>query len=162
MVFKPIIALRHTKKNQSLFNKIKSKVIKFWTKSDYFHVELILNNNWISADDKLGLSINELHELNKEDWTYIELPKIALTDNQYLTFEYFISANLNRGYDWKGIFLSQFVHLNTHDNSKFFCSEIVAKILQLLYYREFINIIPNNCSPETIYQLTKHYATASN
>lgn len=147
----PILAFKHATSSTKLIDKLQANAVKIWTRSKYFHVELILNDMWISSDTDTGLSIKQLKPLKHDNWEYIELEPVTITQYQYTTLMLFLKQRENSGYDWLGIFLSQFISINTHNKDKYFCSEIVAKILQMLYVTHYLDVIPNNMSPKDIY-----------
>lgn len=155
----PILAFKHSTSTTKLVDKLQINAVKLWTRSKYFHVELILNNKWISADTNTGLRINELKELTHDNWEYIQLDPVTVTSDQYDKLMLFIKKYENTGYDWLGIFLSQFISINTHNRNKYFCSEAVAKILQMLYMTLYLDILPNNMSPKDIYNLHTNITT---
>jgi len=135
--------------------KIAAKLVKFGTRSQYFHVEMAINNKWISANTSRGIELFELTELHNDHYDYYELDVDELTDIQYKKFWKYIESQSGSGYDWMGIFLTQFINLDWESKSKWFCSEIVTKILQLLYVEEFLDCKPNRISPREIFDVVK-------
>lgn len=143
LAFKPI------DKNKSWVGK----VISFWTRSVYYHVELILDKYWISSNaDEKGVTIKELKPL-KYNWEYKDLGTITLTEEQYHKIISFIESQRSKKYDWLGIIFSQTFPFKWHSRNKWFCSEIVTKILQLLLVEEVINKDPTDMSPADIAKL---------
>ena len=52
------------------------KIIRFWTKSKYSHVEIIINDVWVSSNPKVGVTVNSLRPLtNKWDYIDVKVPK---------------------------------------------------------------------------------------
>jgi len=150
------IALKkNSNKNHSWFNNFEEKAIQWWTNSDFFHSEIIIDNTWISAFTKEGIQSHSLKPL-KENWEYLDFGEIEVSDEQYSKIIDWINKQENKPYDWKGIFLSQFLSLNGQNNEKWFCSEICCKILQLFLVEEYLDVVPNNMSPGDMYKLSKH------
>ena len=117
--------------DSSRFFKLSAKAISWWTKSEYYHCELIIDKKWISSHPNLGgVAIRDLKPLS-ENWDYYKLDLPELTEEQQMVLWTYIYKQLDTGYDWKGIFLSQFFKFGLNADSKWFCSEIVAKLLQL-------------------------------
>ena len=146
------LAFKKVNKDTSVIGKI----ISWWTKSQYHHVEIIVDGNWISSDSDTGVVVRELKPF-KDNWDYIKLPPIGICNNHYSFLNNYIN-NLNGGkYDWKGIIFSQTIPLGLHNKDKWFCSELVTKLLQLMLVEEVIDIDPNLVSPRDLYDIfSKH------
>lgn len=139
--------------DSSLFTKISAKAISWWTKHPYYHCELIFKNKWISSHPDLGgVRLLPLKEL-RPTWDYykINLPEISTEQEEILWG--FLQEQINTGYDWKGIFLSQFMKLGINSDTKWFCSEIVVKLLQLMYCKTLIDYVPNKISPADLFRI---------
>ena len=151
---KIIIAQKHSS-DGVWYNKILESIIKLWTRSKYYHSEIIIENKWITSDHKYGLYTKLLlYKIDKTfDYFLIEVPEIS--EEQQEIFWRFLKNNEGTGYDWKGIFLTQGFRLNIHSHDKWFCSEIVAKILQMLYKEEFLDVNPATVSPGKLDKLIK-------
>lgn len=129
------------------------KVIGWWTNSLYYHVELIVGDYWISSNaESKGVTISPLQPL-KHTWEYYDLGTIELLENQFEVFKDFIKQQEHKKYDWLGIILSQTIKLNWHSSNKWFCSEIVTKLLQLLLVKDVLNLDPNKVSPADLARL---------
>lgn len=151
-----IICFKHTiEKDKPLIKRINASLVKFWTKSKYYHVEMVYKNKLISSDTKSGVHILDEFELNKEYYDLFKIQIPELTDYQNEVFWKFLESEKETGYDWLGIFLSQFLFLDNESEDKWFCSEIVSKVLQLLYCKDFIGIKPSKNSPEDIFKILK-------
>ena len=146
------LAFKKVNKNTSVIGKI----ISWWTKSQYHHVEIILDGKWISSDSDTGVVVRELKPL-KDDWDYVTLPSISLCNKHYSFLSKYID-NLNGDeYDWKGIIFSQTIPLGLHNKDKWFCSELVTKLLQLMLVEEVIDIDPNLVSPRDLHDIFNKY-----
>ena len=147
---------RDTGPNPSIIDNIKANLIKLWDNADYFHIEIGINNQWIAAHTTKGVQIDPFEEHRDETFDYFELEVPDLTEQQQKVFDDFLNSQLGSGYDWVGIYLSQLLYLNWEHPTKWFCSEIVAKILQLYYVDEFIDCTPNKLSPQDVFKLIEH------
>ncbi len=110
---------------------ISNKLISWWTKSEFVHVEMIINNKWISSNsDTGGVTIANLRPL-KDNWTYIDIniPNYYNTVNNTMNFIY---NQKDRKYDWCGLLCSQIFKTTIDTKNRWFCSEIVAEILKKL------------------------------
>jgi len=125
------------------------KSICWYTKSDYYHVELVINNTWVSVFPETGVKLNTLRPL-KDTWDYVALKDITLTKEQYQLFSKFLREQENKNYDGLGIFLSQIIPLKIENEHKWFCSELVVKLLQMLYVEQTFYLVPALTSPGTL------------
>jgi hypothetical protein len=151
-----VLAFKHSQpENDAWYWKLAAKVIKWGTRSNFFHVEIAVGDKWIGAHTERGIEIHPFDPIHDKTFDYYELVIEDLTESQMKKFWAFVTAQAGTGYDWKGIYLTQVLNLNWENKSKWFCSEIVAKMLQLLYVEEFINIKPNQASPQTIFDVAQ-------
>lgn len=140
-----------------LTTKLASKGIKRWTNPKYYHVELVIDSVWYSSRTDHGLRSLPLKELN-DSYDYY---KLAILPSKYAIkhLHRFVEDNKDTGYNWLGIGLSQFIPVTTHNRDKWFCSEVVVKMLQTLGVYESIDMDPNRVSPEDVHQLVKLIST---
>lgn len=137
------VAFKKKKPGMSFVNK----VICWWTKSKYYHVELIIGNKWISSNpDVGGVTINDLQPLN-DNWDYCALKPIEITTEQSTKILTWINSQSDKKYDWSGIIHSMVFPFGMHDNNKWFCSEICTAILKLYLQEEVLQVQPNTVSP---------------
>ena len=133
-----------------------ASLVKWGTKSDYFHVEIALDGKWIGAHTARGI---EVHAYDPNHFNpyfdYYELEIDDITDVQREKFWKWVDGEVGSGYDWLGIYLTQFLFMDWESKDKWFCSEIVCKMLQMLFVEEFIDEKPNRSSPQTIFNLLK-------
>lgn len=103
---------------------IYSRVVRWWTKSDYSHVELVLANRraWSSSFEDGGVRA-KLIDFDPARWDLVDLPP-ALEQAAVAWFE----AHRGAGYDLVGNL--QFVLSPIpHSRRRWFCSEAVAAAL---------------------------------
>jgi hypothetical protein len=126
-------------------------LIKWGTKSDYFHIEIAFDEKWIGAHTHEGIEVHEL-DINHRNpqFDYFELEIDGITKNQKTKFWEWMEGEAGSGYDWIGIYLTQFLFMDWESKDKWFCSEIVAKVLQMLYVDGFLDVKPNRLSPQDI------------
>lgn len=128
---------------------IPAKLIGKFIKSKYYHTELIINDLWISSNTKEGVTIKERFETN-EEWDYYEFPVMEILEKDYETILSYIRKQDDKSYDYLGIVLSQFIPFSIHNRQKYFCSEIVTRVLQLFLIEEVLDLVPNNTSPKDL------------
>jgi len=130
------------------------KLISWWTKSEFVHVEIIIGDMWISSVEGTGVHIKQLKPL-KDTYVYHKLRDAVMTESQYLDIKEWICQQENAKYDNTGIVLSQIIPIRYDSRTKWFCSEIVTKILQLLGYKEVFNLLPHLIDPGFLTRLFK-------
>jgi len=149
-----ILAFKHTPDDGiAWYWRWAAKITKWGTKSDFFHVEIAIDDKWIGAHTEKGIEIHPFQELYDKTFDYYELIVEDLTESQHIKFWEFVKAQEKTGYDWKGIYLTQVIKIDLESKKKWFCSEIVSKILQMLYVKPFIDMKPSRASPQTVFNL---------
>ena len=141
------------KPHWNFITKFMSKVVQYWTGSNYYHVELILEDKWISSNTKSGVHIHSLKPLRDTSFDYFEFTVPEYTLEQRKVLWDFLRRQTSTGYDWKGIFLSQGIALDIEKHDRWFCSEIVTRILQQLYVSNLMDVKPSRVSPARLYDI---------
>lgn len=130
------------------------KTISKLTKSKYYHVEIIIDNLWVSAvDTPLGVTISRLEPLRHSHWDYVDLGTKFLSQESYNTIMDFISKQEGKKYDYFGIIFSHLFPFTLHSKNKLFCSEIVTMILQFFLEAKVLGLQPNTLSPKDLARL---------
>ena len=138
-------------------NSFLSKLIGLWTNSIYCHVELILpGEEWISSRLENGVHVRTGKPKDYKNYDYLELP-FTLTDSQYNILKRCLDKQKDAKYDKFGIVLSQIIPLGTQRTDRWFCSELVCKLCQLLYLEEVQSFEPQFTSPQDLYEVFKKY-----
>ena len=115
------------------------KVIKWWTKSQYSHVEVVVGNTWISSSPRDGgVRSMRMESYNAEHWDIIDYPGVTSGD----VFDLFRRTK-GDDYDFIGIFFSQVLPLGVQSKSKWYCSEWAAEL----------KYVKTNLSPKELYEL---------
>ena len=118
------------------------KVIKWWTKSQYSHVEVVVGNTWISSSPRDGgVRSMRMESYNAEHWDIIDYPGVTSGD----VFDLFRRTK-GDDYDFIGILFSQVLPLGIQSKSKWYCSEWTAK---LKYKNSKLN-------PQELYELVSN------
>jgi len=116
------------------------KLIGWWTKSKYIHAELIIDDNWITSNPETGFSIKTLG-------------RVKLTSKHMDILANWIDGIKGTKYDYLGILMSQFLPLSIDNRHKYFCSEVVTRILQIIGYEEVLDLLPQNVSPADLAEI---------
>ena len=143
-------------------NGFMSKLIKWWTKSRYSHVEIIIPSKdgkfesgfWLSANGKKGVRMKPLIlPLNTKSWDYLD---VEVDENKYDDVMKKIEKITEYKYATKDLFLVQVFGLDKMESRKrMFCSESVCEVLKSFEDRK-IRILDIPCvdfSPEDLYRL---------
>ena len=136
------------------YGRYGDKIIAWKTSSEYSHVEIILEQEWISSMTGVGVHIKKLRPLSAQ-WRYVTLPKIVMTKERYYIIMNWIREQEGKEYDSCGIICSQVLPFSIHRKDKWFCSELVCKILQLFGVNEVNDLLPQNESPEDLAKIFK-------
>lgn len=123
------------------------KMISIWTRSIYYHTEIVVDGYRVISRPGHGLVIDKSMPKDVENWDIVTFPNLSVTDAEYDKIFKWLWAQEGKKYDIKGIFLSQILKLNTHSHDRWFCSEIATTILQLFNVPKSEDLIPNNVSP---------------
>ena len=102
------------------------KLIRWWTHSEFSHVELIINDTWHTSSIRDG-GVRKRHSTARptENWVFV-----AVDIDTEKAVELFNEIE-GMSYDWFGIAFSQFIKADGHEREKWFCSEVVALMMQL-------------------------------
>ena len=119
---------------------IVDKLIRWWTKSEYSHVELIIGDYWYSISPRDTYVRKKIIDYKEDHWDIIDIDARYSPGYALLFYEKIKGSK----YDWAGILLSQVLPLNVHDRKRWFCSEFVAATLKIDN--------PNRYSPEDLYK----------
>ena len=118
------------------------KVVRWWTKSQYSHVEVIVGDTWISSSPRDGgVRSMRMESYNAEHWDIIGYPGVSASD----VFDLFRNTKGSK-YDFIGILFSQVLPIGLHSNTKWYCSEWAAEL-------KYDN---TNISPQELYELVSN------
>ena len=118
-----MIRVAFYKGNGTIFDKL----IRWWTRSKYSHVEIIIDNIWYSASPRAGCVRAAYIDAINNHWDYIIISCSLQTKQEILNA---INSQLGKPYDIIGILLSQIFPLGVDDPSAWFCSELCSCALQ--------------------------------
>lgn len=128
-------------------NDIIAKLIQWWTSSDFYHVEMMMGNIWIRSHfNQGGVSIVTDKEPTFSDFTCHEF-SVELTKRQHDDLLIWLRSKHASRYDFLGILLSTIIPARIDDPNRWFCSELVTKILQLLLVDKTYDLTPNMITP---------------
>jgi hypothetical protein len=143
-------------------NGIVGRLIKWWTKSDYCHVEILLPGSdgkfepgvWLSANGRKGVRLKPIiWPLNETDWDYID---VEVPDENYDNALKHINKILQYKYATKDLFLVQMFKLDKLESRhRMFCSESVCSVLKAFKEEKIskFDIPCVNFSPEDLYRI---------
>ena len=100
--------------------------IRFWTRSIYSHVELAIVHadgsppiivSSSGRDGGVRFKTYSTEKLNSDKWALVDVTGQVNFDE----LSKFTATHHGKAYDFKGIFLSQFLPLKRHNKNKYFC-----------------------------------------
>lgn len=123
------------------------KLIRWYTDSPYSHCELVFSDgSFFSSSPRDGGVRFKVINPCPAQWDFIDLP---LTLEQESMCRKIAALYEGKKYDWLGIYLSQIIKLNLQDRKRWFCSEIIIRVLQTVGL--FIDEIAERNSPEDLH-----------
>ena len=144
-----IVTLAFKSESKNFTSNLGAWLVKAWTRSDYYHVELIINDIWISSSPSSGVHSRPLEPL-KDTYVYID---VEVDGRRLSRVNKFIKEQEGKNYDWAGIVWAQVFKITRGEHqSKWFCSEIDAEILKRFGKSE-INKKSATYSPGDLYNL---------
>ena len=99
------------------------KLIAWWTKSEFSHVELIHEGWWYSTSPRDGEVRRKRIVYNEDNWKFVDVE----LDEEWLAGVF--SKTKGQKYDWINIFLTQVVPLGIENKEKWICSEWCGYVL---------------------------------
>lgn len=135
-------------------NDLLSRLIKWWTRSKYYHVELVVNDKRISSDIERDVMVRSKHLVDPTDsGDAVYNTTVTVTKEQYEILMRWLTKVNGSKYDTLGILLSQILKSRVDDPNKWFCSELTTKVLQILTIEDVIDLTPNMLSPGDLARL---------
>lgn len=131
-----------------------AKAIKWYTKSEFSHCEILIDGESFIADFGINLTKYKLNEYPSEKWVQFDIP-VECSVQDFEIIKRYLNDQIGAKYDSMGIFLSQLFPLGINSNSKWFCSEFVTKILQLFLVEEVLDLQCNKVSPGALFNILK-------
>jgi len=135
---------------------LRDRFIRWWTKSSYSHVELVVPNNggWIGIYPPHNpvVKLNNPDIYNGNDWDFISM---SVTDCQLKTILNFYEETKGQSYDWVGMILSHITPFKIRRTNKWYCSEWVAYALSLSGIMDWENLAlykSNRLPPQKLYE----------
>ena len=123
------------------------RLIRWWTKSDYSHVELVEFQTqdwfigWSSSPRDGGVRLKTI-EIKPEHWDFVDV--LVLIREEPFAIARAI-RDFGYGYDWINIFFSQILPFKLQIRDRMICSEFVAECLD--YHA------PEKHTPQSLYVL---------
>ena len=110
----------------------KNKIIRWWTKSQYSHAELIMPDHftWITITPFRNSTVSSRiqTEYDIENWDFLSL---EVNEDQVQIINDFFDETKGCRYDWWGMILSQFLPFRIKRTNRWYCSEWIAYALRI-------------------------------
>ena len=124
-----------------------SKLIRWWTRSEFSHCEVLFGRIMVSAVEGVGVrSLVVTEDLSAAQWEVVTPPKHDDRDA-------YLWAISEQGckYDWLGILFCQIFKFGRQHKDRWFCSEFCTAALQ--HAGLFTQVRPYRYSPGGLYYL---------
>ena len=134
-----------------------NKLVRWWTKSDFSHAELILPDGitWVGISpfktSKISAVISPIYD--ESDWKFVS---IKVNEKQLYLINQFFEMTKGCRYDWWGMILSHLFPLNIKRKGKWYCSEWIAYALRIsnVVKWDVIKVYDrNDISPAKLYKI---------
>ena len=146
----------------------KNRIIRWWTKSQYSHAELVLPNEitWISISPLLTgkVSARSIYDVkNLQDWDFLSFElswREPVRDYQLKQLNSFIKETNGAKYDWTGMIFSQILPYLIKHRDKWYCSEWIAHALvkaRIVMWNDLYIYKTPNLSPGKLYDVLKNH-----
>ena len=110
----------------------KHKMVRWWTESQYSHVELVMPDNftWITITPLMSSTVSSRikTDFDLENWDFVSLD---INEDQLQVINDFYGETQGCKYDWWGMILSQFLPFHIKRREKWYCSEWIAYALRI-------------------------------
>ncbi len=121
-----------------------NKLIRWWTRSEYSHVELVVGSTWYSSSHTDSGVRSKRITGNLGHWDIYDIPHCE----EYALDVY--SGAVGDAYDWTGIIGSQILPFGIQWPYAYFCSELVGEMIGIEK--------PHRYSPGNLYDLLKQHS----
>ena len=144
------------------------RFIRWWTKSQYSHAELVLpdNETWAGISPFLSSRVSTRKkdpEECKDNWDFLDFTlnwRKPVREYQINQLDKFIKKTKGAKYDWTGLIISNTTPYLVKKRDKWYCSEWIAHALvnaRIVMWDDMDLYDTPNMSPGTLYDmLTVH------
>ena len=144
-----ILGFRNTEKLQK--RDFRDKLVSLWTRSKYCHIKVFFDQICIQATlDGVKISEVTYKDLHDEEYDYVNINNIMMTIDQYHQILRFFDYIKGAKYDWMQIIFTHFIKLNEDHLSKWTCSELATKILQLCFVENVLFLRASATTPKDL------------
>jgi uncharacterized protein YycO len=141
-------------------NRFFSKIIKYFTQSDYSHAGIIVGvygADLIVVESRLISGVKKsLYNINSKKITIFT--HIDMVEEKRQKLLGLSISMVGKGYDWKGVLYRAWLTITFrrrnpnkwNDKAAFYCSELVSFVYEKVGLVFDMNILPENITPENI------------
>ena len=137
----------------------RDRLIRWWTKSKYSHVELVIPDRgwWLGIHPPESPNVRKMvnHAYKEYEWDFIDFEVSKAQADSIIRF-----YNLTKGsaYDWVGMTLSHVTPFKVRHTKKWYCSEWVIYALEYARVIRERLCVKNRLHPEEVYNILKEYS----
>jgi len=141
-----MVTLAFYKGNSKNNGKLYSKLIRWWTKGPYSHVEIILDGYMYSSSPRDGGVRRKKFKGKNDHWDFIEINNLKEKN----ILEFYNQTKENK-YDFFGIL--GFILPFKDRTNEWFCSEWCSNALKISGYKKLWKLEPSKISPNKLYKI---------
>lgn len=120
-----------------------SRLIKWWTNSNYSHCELYNGSELIGISTEQSVR-KKVNKINPDKWDIFEI-KDNLIES---VIDNFFEKTKGSKYDWRGIIYSYIFNRKLHSKNKYTCSEWIIELMDsnynVIYPKNYIQFTPQD------------------
>jgi len=133
-----------------------SRIIRFMTWGEYSHTAIMFSEVEIIEAWQGSNAVRVIKSLAEghKSGTPVDIYRVEMTDAQEHLFRQFITRQVGKKYDFKGIF-GFLVRKNAHKKERWFCSELFAAGCEASGVELLNNVLPHQVSPSMVTRSTK-------
>jgi len=122
-----------------------SKLIRWWTRGKYSHVEIVVGSYQYSSIEGIGVR-KEWHKYDRSEWDYVDVYDLNIDD----VLEFF---EMTKGHKYDKIGILGFIIPLKDRTNEWFCSEWCSNALKISGYKVMWNKEPSKISPNKLYKM---------
>jgi len=138
---------------------IATTLIKWFTRSKYYHTEIIIGDTLVAATIKNGVIKRKVNVKAYERYLKGSAKVQTIYVDDLTETKVLVRANkfVGKPYDWLGILLSQIIPLNIDLKKSVFCSELGTDLLKLSKVKKYLPERPEAYDPGELVKAIDKY-----
>tara|TARA_B100000131_G_scaffold322521_1_gene376733 strand:- start:2295 stop:2795 length:501 start_codon:yes stop_codon:yes gene_type:complete len=139
----------------------RDRLIRWWTKSPYSHVEIVIPNRgwWLGIHPPESPNVRKKinYGYKESEWDFLDF---AVTNDQIDSIIRFYNLTKGDAYDWVGMIVSHVTPFKVKHIKKWYCSEWVIYALEYAGVIRDRLCVKNKMPPEEVYNILQEHISA--